>query len=81
MKYKVSFTQPFFSFGKVYNKALVIQKDARTLDAMDMLKTFMEDFRVVPAEHATDAYLMELYDSKFMLPIICLLFVLLICLT
>ena len=41
----------------------MIHKDARIRDAMVIMEYFMEDFRVVPAEHPTDAFLMALYDG------------------
>ena len=49
---------------KVYNKAVMVHKDARIRDAMVIMEQFMEDFRVVPAEHPTDAFLMALYDGR-----------------
>ncbi|XP_052773443.1 antiviral innate immune response receptor RIG-I-like isoform X1 [Mya arenaria] len=48
---------------EVYNKALMVHSDARIRDALVILEEFMEDFRVVPAEHRTDAFLMALYDE------------------
>ncbi|XP_052770381.1 antiviral innate immune response receptor RIG-I-like [Mya arenaria] len=48
---------------EVYNKALMVHSDARIRDALVILKEFMEDFRVVRAEHPTDDFLMALYDE------------------
>ncbi|WAR30873.1 DDX58-like protein [Mya arenaria] len=48
---------------EAYNKALMIHRDATKRDAFVSLEDFMEDFRVVPAEHPTDAFIMALYDE------------------
>ncbi|XP_052788527.1 interferon-induced helicase C domain-containing protein 1-like [Mya arenaria] len=48
---------------EAYNKALMIHRDATKKDAFVSLEEFMEDFRVVPADHATDAFIMALYDE------------------
>lgn len=48
---------------EVYNKALMIQKDARIRDAQAILEAFMQEERLVESANDTDRRLLELYTT------------------
>ncbi|KAH3787131.1 hypothetical protein DPMN_165251 [Dreissena polymorpha] len=51
---------------EAYNKALMIHKDARIMDAIRILEDFMKEFREVPEHVETDARLINFYDGMML---------------